>query len=82
MYDGNAAGGDLTQSARIIGAALLLAFGFTIPVVMSNRKGRKPSRRYRGVCRDGTTTPIPTSVRQHLPSRTVHPEAPSRQKPQ
>ena len=44
------AAADLTQSARIIGGALLLSLGLVLPLVTKNRgKWKRPSRRYRDV---------------------------------
>lgn len=50
VYEGGVAAGDLTQSARIIGGALLLSLGLVLPLVTKNRgKWKRPSRRYRDV---------------------------------
>jgi len=49
VYEGGLSDGDLTQSARIIGGALLLALGLVLPMVTKNRKWKRPSRTYRDV---------------------------------
>jgi hypothetical protein len=49
VYEGGLSDGDLTQSARIIGGALLLALGLVLPIVTKNRKWKRPSRTYRDV---------------------------------
>jgi hypothetical protein len=49
VYEGGLSDGDLTQSARIIGGALLLALGLVLPIVTKTRKWKRPSRTYRDV---------------------------------
>jgi hypothetical protein len=50
VYEGGVAAGDLTQSARIIGGALLLSLGLVLPLVTKSRgKWKRPSRTYRDV---------------------------------
>jgi hypothetical protein len=80
VYEGNGASSDLAQSASIIGGALLLALGLAMPIVMSNRKWKKPSRRYPRF--DATPRLTPISARQRQPSRTARPAARFRPTPQ
>jgi hypothetical protein len=78
VYEGNVSSGDLTQSARIIGGAVLFALGLNLPIVMNNGKWKKPPKHYRTF---NATPPLtPTSTRQRQPSRTVRPEALFRRK--
>ena len=80
VYEGNGASSDLAQSASIIGGALLLALGLAMPIVMSNRKWKRPSRRYPGF--DATPRLTSISARQRQPSRTARPAARFRPTPQ
>ena len=50
VYEGGVSAGDLTQSARIVGGALLLSIGLVLPVVTKSRgKWKRPSRTYRNI---------------------------------